>query len=73
MEVAPVDQSDIDVGVLEGTGRVESAEPAANDNNKRPHTFRLQPNSTGPLIANLAALVAQALACEVLECARVSE
>ncbi len=45
MKIPPVQQCDIDFGMLEGTGRIESAEPAADDDDSRPHTFRLQPNT----------------------------
>ncbi len=33
MEIAPVDQRDIDVGAFERSGSVESAESAADDDN----------------------------------------
>src|SRR6185312_3258859 len=54
MEVPAVDQSNIDGGVLEGTGGVESAESAADDHHTRPHDFTLSVVQIGDLrrIAN---------------------
>src|SRR5579863_9542716 len=44
MEITPVDQRDIDSGMFERTGRVESPEPSADNDDARPHVFRLCPS-----------------------------